>query len=1743
MITQVKPTNLGQTSGISTIRPTVVGTQSAINRTISGMEQGNFLERLLAPVRRSTLEWSARKQAESPQFRQMLTESGVNLPREEVSSPFRWLRTTAVPNVKGLTKPVLGEQASEDLAYGLRGATNIPTFLTDPKFAFNTLRGQRPTDTYEATTDRQKKSERIGQALYGQLLAAGIPLAGAPAGTSALGKVGLVGLGAAKRGVMGTALGTGFSTLPLIKEAVTTGQLPEKDKIINTLKEGAVTGLENSWMLAFTDMATDKVLSTASSAMASRFPTFSKVLSGLVQSQSTQAMKPLQQAVRMGAPTLTKANLFARGMTTFMTRALLEVPAEDAMWTAMNQLKGDEQRKFAQAFVEDLDDTTLGNIMYAGGQTVFGGVPAWKGTDWGEILNSIKSSIADATSTAKAQPGGLEAGFARIPGKPITPQTKLEGDVLKAVNDTFKTVQDELDIAPEMRTSIKKGTTLEQALKDMDVPIRGFNERIAMEVGQKLLDMGYEIDMPASMEAPVGTPGRPVEPEWMAEKISEPGTKIATSDFDQQYKAKNTSMFRNTEDLMEFEEVLDQRMMDGTSRVDAVKREMPEMNTEQAKNFLAEMDDRLDKYRGGEGRPTMEEMRGAEMVGQSERILNAELQDPETFYYTKNNKPRSKMMDEALTGKKPLSGVHYMHDVGTEEGLKPGELEEFITHYKQEAKKKGLSFYAPQDFDIGGEQGGAGLTTNIYIYDRTKLKNTLDTFGLGNKYDVEDFLRTSGNVWFQEGTPESLAIMTMYGQEVSKPLAELAQTVYKLRPEQVVDITNKYMAAESQMDLDNLKMNAWEQYHVAPDNFEDFIRFTSNRYNQIGVQTFEQFKPDEVFNEAKQQAYQKPYETEAVSQAKISQTRATIESLPNENPMKAQLLAMLDEAEVLAQQGTPVSPKYVESINTATNDLRSGSGLDALEFTTELAKQYPEMQKYYSKDEPITWEEWKSDMDAIVDETVIPTSTRNEIKAIQQAVYSVRLRHSAALKALEASGRLDSPQKLDDAYNFIMKAAEDNAILNNYASSTGRQLNALRARVESPKAKTIIEQAIKEMDKVKADSDDFKRAFQGVDLENQAEVIKATREISPPTLGEVVTEFRYTNLLSSPKTHIVNAFTNLLQAMVTTPGRKLFSGAVDSVFGALNPGYERQHYVSEVLPYYKGVFNALSSGDANKAFSDTYSGKNLITRPDVSMQQTMGKPAELTGWKKMFQPINLGMAAINKYFGTGGEVVSIPRGLEAFDAYWNEVIRQGQLESMLKNEVIKNPDVDVEALKVQMNDPNSAMYQKATQYAQEMLFRGDLDLTGKKRGQGYFFRGIDEFTAKLYGFRNSKYIGPLFKGYVPFIKTPMEILKQGIEYSPGGLITAFGAKDVADQLGKSAMGSVIMAMAYGIASKGDSTWSAPKGVKERERFYASGRKPYAIRIGDNWISYSRLGPLAYPIAWGAAVHYFTKNDPENLTDSKLEGLGKATLAMSRFFADQSYLTGISDLLNLAQGVEGAGARALTNLPRQMIPLTSLTGWITRLIDPIYRDPKSNESFLGIPIGNMRNNIMANLLYYSFAVDPYLDPLGNPSTRGDFLQRLKNSFLPWETNPADRAFFETYFQVKNKQKEADIIRDRVKEGDITPEEGAELFAKLIEEINLEEMSTEIPEITETPVGGQIEQRVREAVGASPETGSAIPLIPGLPMNIGEEAQPTPTTQPFDYNQIIQQTAPTPTTTTQPPIVPGGGITGVRPTVLQ
>jgi len=344
----------------------------------------------------------------------------------------------------------------------------------------------------------------------------------------------------------------------------------------------------------------------------------------------------------------------------------------------------------------------------------------------------------------------------------------------------------------------------------------------------------------------------------------------------------------------------------------------------------------------------------------------------------------------------------------------------------------------------------------------------------------------------------------------------------------------------------------------------------------------------------------------------------------------------------------------------------------------------------------------------------------------------------------------------------------------------------------------------------------------------------------------------------------------------------------------------------ETGQYYKGAIKALP--DATNDFIKAFKGETAIGQQDIK---------------------NIPTGKIPKF-------LTIPsRALEASDRFFTKLISSGELA-------------------------RGATAKQAEEVAAYSLFRQGL----RPKGQGALLNAIDSFTEWTY--KAPKAV----RWFVPFIRTPMNFAKQWIEYSPLGIATLPGAANKKEQLAKTIIGSTVAAIGAKFALDNNTTWSAPTDPKEKELFYASGRKPFSVKIGDKWVSMMYAGPFAQALALPAAIKYYVEDSRTALTDNQLDKLGKITMSMAEYLSGQTFLDGLNNFVRFFSGdTDYTFAKNLGYTAGQVIPAQGLVRWVNTILDPVYRKTKT-----------FGGQIKSGLPGMSQGLEPYLTPEGEPSVR-------------------------------------------------------------------------------------------------------------------------------------------------------------------
>lgn len=209
---------------------------------------------------------------------------------------------------------------------------------------------------------------------------------------------------------------------------------------------------------------------------------------------------------------------------------------------------------------------------------------------------------------------------------------------------------------------------------------------------------------------------------------------------------------------------------------------------------------------------------------------------------------------------------------------------------------------------------------------------------------------------------------------------------------------------------------------------------------------------------------------------------------------------------------------------------------------------------------------------------------------------------------------------------------------------------------------------------------------------------------------------------------------------------------------------------------------------------------------------------------------------------------------------------------------------------------------------------------------------------------------PALKVVVPFMRTPVNLVKRASERGPLAIIMpsfwqaikAGGAqRDMA--LARMSLGSAVAGVVAWQVAQGNITAEGPAHPGQRKAWLEN-YQPWSIRIGGHWYSYDRFDPLGQIIGSVAKASEIMAQYPADWEHAD-EIAGAVLLGTARYVTNRTYLRGVSDFLDALNDYRlsaeenpsrSAGARYIRHLFASTIPASSLMGEMRRQVDPVMR---------------------------------------------------------------------------------------------------------------------------------------------------------------------------------------------------------------
>lgn len=548
---------------------------------------------------------------------------------------------------------------------------------------------------------------------------------------------------------------------------------------------------------------------------------------------------------------------------------------------------------------------------------------------------------------------------------------------------------------------------------------------------------------------------------------------------------------------------------------------------------------------------------------------------------------------------------------------------------------------------------------------------------------------------------------------------------------------------------------------------------------------------------------------------------------------------------------------------------------------------------------------------------------------------------AATLQAKLAAGTATDDEtahlvNLGDQYGSLIKLAVSSG------SEYGRALNSAKMAIrsslgESDLAKQSLYRRYRDvLDK----NPDYLRTMALLDPSNPEELTAWLRNVDPATKGELIQEFWVGNVLSAVGPQERNAIGNLMNAFTENVVARGAKGAADAVH-SMTTGRPREAYTVEAAHAAAGAFYGVRRG-ISKAIE-------VLKRGYVASEDGKFLPSR-NAYKRSQNRV------VREYLGPAYTVGL--RALSAADVFAKTVNHSAQLYADAARAAIKEGAVDRSARTAELvANPTADMLKRARAFELKATFNDPMSELGKD-----IMKVRERF-------------GPAGFFVAPFMRIADRMFTRGAEWTPG-LGTAKAVKalrregwteETADLVGRQAVGAGLLAGAATLALDDRLTASAPDQPAERALFYAQGRKPWSVRVGDVWVPINQLGPLAWPIELVAAAHEgWTKNGEA----PNVERLSAAATEMASFVSDQSYMDAWGKFFSAISGSTDAG-KALADLTKQtatgFVPLSGLNRTIAQAVDPRLIDIRG--------IGDaVQSTVPGGSLSMSARLDPWGDEI-------------------------------------------------------------------------------------------------------------------------------------------------------------------------
>lgn len=470
----------------------------------------------------------------------------------------------------------------------------------------------------------------------------------------------------------------------------------------------------------------------------------------------------------------------------------------------------------------------------------------------------------------------------------------------------------------------------------------------------------------------------------------------------------------------------------------------------------------------------------------------------------------------------------------------------------------------------------------------------------------------------------------------------------------------------------------------------------------------------------------------------------------------------------------------------------------------------------------------------------------------------------------------------------------------------------------------------------------------GGDLDQIMEASKASRfSIMAERLGrgkDLAMGVRMSGMLSGTRTHL----TNFVSGMVNTvyvPATQIVGATLDAGVNKMRGNADAvsvdMDVIRESMAQLAGLHMYIQDSAlmARKAFKSGYNilETNSSLREDVDFFDILNPN---TGSSVMDGAIKF-LGLPSKLLLTGDEFVKQLNyrshvGASALRDGMDKGLQGKELSDhvafMVDQSLGVNPDTGIKGL---------ALDQGSLDHAKYVTFQTDIT-----SDNSYLRKGVLDVVE---GMRKNPVMATFSQLFLPFVKTPLNIMAYTARNSPLAVTSKAWQKDFAKggaarakAIGEFAVGSSALMGMISFGMEGRLTGRPPKDKKARQVWFENGYKPYSIKIGNKWMSYQRMEPFATHLAIVGDITSGLSQAGAKYENDAGALMQAVTMAFVESTKDKTFFEGISKLMDVIDAVGNPEKgwtidRAAQEIAVSFAPYGSLLNEYRKAVDPQLRE--------------------------------------------------------------------------------------------------------------------------------------------------------------------------------------------------------------